>query len=196
MILSYRITLNLLEESGLEPVERSGYRVILMDTCFLVKWMSRLPDLSSIEAVKSSKRIPAICDFIEEELRHLARPIRSPAERGAASPPLRWAEFREAVASSKILIGLDTGAKSLRSLSQLIRSVDKPIRRVIFKQFSGLSARSNQVDIALISTAAILARRGVGAGIASIDQRLLDAVEVLAGEGLDLTPVRRPWQGD
>lgn len=202
MVLSkFRVKFNIFDGSDLEKMRRSNYRFILLDTCFIVDRINALPKLCSIETIKETAKIPAICDFVEAELKTIAYVKNNVQKLLLTNSPRRsennlresWSRYLKFVESTSTIIGIVTGALTKKELANLLNQLDRKVRKVLLKSYSGLKDKGNPVDLGLIAVAVILTSSGIPSGIATKDRRLESTVSLLERLGYDIEFWRRPW---
>lgn len=185
----------------LERMAKTGYRYILMDTCFVVKEIDSLARLCDPSFIKSSGRVPSLCDFTLREFRSLSGSGGKEAaimnkivrERSFGMGHI-WRKYQRMIDSGGVVITIDTGVSSRAETNRLIHELDRGYRRLILSRYSGHRSRGNPYDLALAAVAILLASSGVKSGVATTDRRLLELARELGGEcGLDMEVWSRPW---
>ena len=179
-----RVEYDVTSEAEVGKLMRVRYRVVLLDTCFIYDYLDRLSSMASLEAIKRTGNLPSVCDFIDAELKYLDGKRRRALIAVERNPHTCIAFLR-------------TWFRTEEDTKTALDMLPKPVRREAAKAYSDEAGESKFEDLALLTTAYVLASTGVKSGIATMDAKRASAARRV-GEvgGLDLEVYRRPWTSE
>lgn len=181
----FSVKFNLESEADVERLSKTGYEIILLDTCFIVNFITDLDRVLKPDAIKTSRKLPCICDFTKRELRHLI--LR---EKKGFNP---WRRLQQYLKNGSIIILLRTGIVrsgqiAREPLDEIVERLGRGCIKPFVKAYGGWRARSNMKDLALYLSAVKLAIHGVKVAVATTDRRLRLALELA-----NIPTYRSPW---
>lgn len=202
------VSFSLSDSRDLERMAKTGYRYILVDTCFIVEEIDSLPRLCEPSFIRVSGKVPSLCDFTYKEFRSVSGSsageitIMHKILRGCSLARRSytlgmgevWKKYHRIISSGGVVVRLITGATCREDINRLVDMLDKGYRRVILRHYSGCKSRSNPYDLALAAIAVLLVSSGVKSGVATKDRRLLKLINNLREKcDLDLEAWDIPW---
>ena len=150
--------------SNISRIYSSGYVLVLMDSCFIVRYSDLMEALASEKYVKSSGRIPTVCDFTRYEVRSI-----SPWTGGKPWKVLKKAEELNLCTVRTGFIEYGEPTEKLLGFKEYIDTFKK--------SYAGVRGRSNKEDLALYVTVLYLRDGGVKVEVATVDKVLGGAFE-------------------
>lgn len=171
-----RFEVRLESPTDVSRIFRSGYTLILLDSCFIVEYVEVIGRLASDEVVKSSSRISAACGFTKHEVKSL-----DPRRTGVNA----WRTLKKAESLNLCILKtgfIDRGepTKKLHSFTEYVKQFKK--------SYAGWKSSSNIEDLALYVTTLYLRDRDVEVEVATLDRIFRKALE-----DAGISVHTRPW---
>jgi len=167
-------------ESDLEGLSRSGYELVLMDSCFVIDFIEYMFALTDYRFIKRSQTLPVICDFIKRELQ------RVNAVKVGFAP---WRRLNKLLKNdSSLLIYLKTDFGKGEGFTHVLKMLEGDYLDVFKRIYAGNKRKSNKRDQYLYVAAAYLNQFGVNTSVATIDKALLEVLRFSR-----ITAYPRPW---